>query len=286
MNLFLKIRNDIIAQRYSIVDFPVSYAQMQAMAESFIDGFMQLPVEIKKQFRHLMNPADQESVIGWVRKESEYNPEQGKTGDIKEYFHYSRAAPEVFEPLIKQDERIRIFFERMHPIYEAHENLMRHIVMSAAEAHKNPEALITRFFPKNGHPHFYSRVLAYIMRVLGVEIGKTHFDQGGLTNAGGESAEGLEIRNAEGVWVPMKYQEGKSVIMAGKLTGKIFEIEDFPGKGDEGSLHRVLQKKEDAYSNTVARWAAVCFFDTVDKNDFVDSADPIERWKKCHPEAY
>jgi len=249
---YAHIRDEILEKNYAQIPFPVSYNELSQAAEHFFD-FLTLSDETKQKFSLSIDPYDNESVVGYIRKHVKMN----EFDDDKEYFHYNRYAEEGFENLTKDgDPRVTAFFASAKKIYEEGEYVMDFVLR---EFSKEFPDLYQSFMPEDRHPHFYLRFLKYDVTGKGKFLAKGHYDYGGCTLALAESAPGLRIGNNNSDLKEVVHKDGHAIFMPGLLFPWVVSEEFHP------AWHDVVQKSSHTYSEDAARWAIVFFADPIDR---------------------
>lgn len=247
---FDALQQSVIERSYATLPCLLSYADLSRAAEAFF-AFLELSPQQKGQYVARVAQDDPESNIGYVRKCRE------GTCDEKEYVHYNRYAPEVFEGFVQQDgTRAQEFFKRAGEVYEVAERMAIEILRQAEERFPG---VYERFVPHDQYPHFYLRFLKYDVQGKGEFLADGHYDQGALTLALAESAPGLRIGRDEASLEEVTHHDGEALVMPGLQLSHIFSADFHP------AWHDVVQKSEDTYNTETARWAIVFFVDPVDK---------------------
>ena len=242
--------NRLVSKNYMSVTFPLSHKHFCLAAESFLD-FLTLPDDVKNSFYHKIDPRDRGSAVGYVLKARH-------KGDLdnKEYFHYHPIAEEEFlSSLANPDPRIHVFFGYARTIHYLASLCLSEILR---ELEGRFPGLRTQFFPEKGHPHFYLRFLKYATSTTGDFLAAGHYDRGGCTLALSESAPGLRIGKDDRSLEEVVHTDKTALFFPAVHFDAMTSPELRP------AWHDVIQKQEDRYSDSVARWAVVFFADAVE----------------------
>ncbi len=253
------IKSGVRDQNYALVPFPLSRGDFNRGVSHFFE-FLSLPDDVKNQFQSNIIESDEESFVGYIKREKQKRVDEALGEyfyDQKEYFHYNRYAEEYFRDFLNRgNERITTFFESARLIYEHAEGVAKQIINDFNEEFPG---LREKFTPEGAHPHFYLRFLKYYTSGKGSFLAKAHYDQGGYTLALAESAPGLRIgKNEEGL-KEVEHTDRHAVFMPG-LQLRFFTSDEFTP-----AWHDVVQKGDDMYNMETARWAVVFFVDPVEK---------------------
>lgn len=251
-------------QNYANIPFALSRRELLDAAEAFM-GFLSLPRVEKEKFVLLVDPEDEESVAGYVRRRQKFGHL-----DEKEYFHFNRYALSGFDSLVQVSNiKVRDFFDMAYRVYVLAEKTVYKVL---EEFDTEFPGIHKKFFPARAHPRFYLRFLKYNIQDRGDFLAKGHYDQGGCTLALAESAPGLRIGRGESDLTDVKRKEGHVVFMPGFLFPRHTSKDFFP------AWHDVIQKSTDAYNADTARWAIVFFADPYKKTK--------TKWAERHAPKY
>ena len=128
---FSHIKKGVCEQNYALVPFPLSQKDFNIAVAHFFE-FLTLSDDLKNQFQSNIIPGDEESFVGYIKREKEKQVDVATSEvfyDQKEYFHYNRYAEKDFKDLIEtEDKKIKNFFESARIIYEHAEDLATHII--------------------------------------------------------------------------------------------------------------------------------------------------------------
>ena len=248
-NLIPYFREKIKEKNFVELPFPISHSEFSKAADCFFE-FLSLSYEAKQKFLLYIDPTDQESMVGYMKR-------QHKNGDYdeKEYFHYNRYAEVEFAKLAEETgPKASEFFKCARYIYGSAEFIIGRVI-KAFDAEF--PGMYEKFFPLNAFPHFYLRFLKYNVMGEGNFLAGAHYDQGACTLALAESAPGLRIGRNEATLKDVEHKDGTVIFMPG-LQFHLFTSEEFTP-----AWHDVVQKSEHTLNKEVARWAIVFFADPV-----------------------
>lgn len=252
------IKRGVCERNHALIPFSLVKKDFDIAVGHFFD-FLSLPDEVKNKFQSNVVLSDEESFVGYVKREKQRRVDVATKEafyDQKEYFHYNRYAEKNFGHLVADDLRIRAFFDSARNIYEHAEALAKRIIHDLDVDF--PE-LSEKFLPDGVDPHFYLRFLRYFTSGTGEFLAKGHYDQGGYTLALAESAPGLRIGKGEKDLKEVVHVDGHVIFMPG-LQLQFFTSSDFTP-----AWHDVVQKSDDTFDAKTARWAVVFFVDPVEK---------------------
>jgi len=256
---FRHLKQGVRDRNYTLVSFPLSQNDFNNAVSHFFE-FLTLPDDIKNQFQSNIVREDEESFVGYIKREKAKQVDTATSKvfyDQKEYFHYNRYAEKHFKDLILGgDKRVKTFFDSARTIYEHAEVVAIHII---EELNTEFPELKEKFMPDGVEPHFYLRFLKYYTSGKGSFLAKGHYDQGGYTLALAESAPGLRIGKNEENLQEVVHRDGRAVFMPG------FQLRFFTSEEFTPAWHDVIQKDEDTHDKETARWAVVFFVDPVEK---------------------
>ena len=268
------IKKGVAHKNYALVPFPLSKKDFNSAMEHFF-YFLTLPDEIKNKFQSNAVPGDEESFVGYIKREKQKQVDAATSEafyDQKEYFHYNRYVEKDFKDILlemEEDERVKHFFNSARFIYEHAEEMAIAILNEFDEEHPG---IKEKFVPEGVRPHFYLRFLRYFTTGRGSFLAKGHYDQGGYTLALAESAPGLRIGKSEETLEEVEHTDGHAVFMPA-LQLQLFTSEEFTP-----AWHDVIQKADDKTNEETARWAIVFFVDPVEKIR--------TRWEDRHTPVY
>lgn len=268
------IKKGIAESNYALLPFPLSRDHFGAAMQHFFE-FLTLPVNLKNRFQSNAVSGDEESFVGYIKRERQKQVDAATSEafyDQKEYFHYNHYAEKDFKDLLletEKDARVKNFFNSARFIYKHAEEMAIAILNELDEEHPG---IKEKFVPEEVKPHFYLRFLRYYTTGRGNFLAKGHYDQGGFTLALAESAPGLRIGRSEENLEEIVHIDGHVVFMPA-LQLQLFTSEEFTP-----AWHDVIQKAGDKTDEETARWAIVFFVDPVNKIR--------TRWEDRHTPAY
>ncbi len=254
-------------RRFADINMPISEAQYQHAAQTFID-FLTLPFTTKDKFHAFYNPAEPKSHYGYEVKSRQPVIENGSivhsggNKDNKEFFHYGEVVPRDLGHLRGIDSRVDTFFDAAHGIYLPVREATRQFAQALDT--KIPGTL-ANWFPEDKVPQIYLRFLAYRPINEGDPLANDHYDQAAATFALWESKEGLYIGqgmskeepNLARIVNPVKHRPGHAILFPSAAIDQVVPPEllsKFP-KGYHGVDHK---GGKDSFEGT-PRFAIVAF---------------------------
>lgn len=256
---FETISKSIQSQHYVPIDFPLRKEDFEAAINVFM-RFLDLPMDVKTPLYFKIDPEDRGTEVGYKR----YIRDVGQT-DNREYVHYHLAAETGFTKARQSIAEFDLLLQAMRSVYEIAKAELQKVL---CEFDARFPGLYNEYFPRDKHEKLYLRFLKYDRAMPGDFLAKGHYDRGGCTLALAESAPGLHIGTNARDMRPVFHKEGQALFFPGIRFPELASNDFVP------SWHAVIQKNEDVYSDTVARWAIVLF------------ADPQEMSKVTYEEAH
>ena len=250
--------NDLLKQHYSAVDFEMSTADLNRIAENFLK-FLLLPDDIKRQL-HFPATRPRASADGYTDKTSEVNK------DAKQFFHWHpdlENQPEC-QRLIRQIPEVERLFYEASTLYVEIEKSLLIVFDEFLPEHKN------RVFHQGKLRDGTLRFLCYSATGDKQMGASGHYDKGFGTLALADSAPGLRIGCCDHHKLQeVVHREGKALFMpawmlyqtsAGKFKPAWHDV-----VGKQGRLN---------VSENCARWSIVFFINASDDEYF--------SWEKMH----
>jgi isopenicillin N synthase-like dioxygenase len=256
---FETISKSIQSQHYVPIDFPLRKEDFEAAINVFM-RFLDLPMDVKKPLYFKIDPEDRGTEVGYKR----YLRDTGQT-DNREYVHYHPAAETGFADVRQDIVELDMMLNAMKKVYGLAKSELQKVMR---EFDTQYPAIYNQYFPQDKQERLYLRFLKYDRAMPGDFLAKGHYDRGGCTLALAESAPGLHIGTDTEDMQPVYHKEGQALFFPGIRFPELTSNDFIP------SWHAVIQKSEDVYSDTVARWAIVLF------------ADPQEMSKVTYEEAH
>lgn len=247
MRTLKEIVQDFQTKAYTEIPSRIPSLAVDQMVDAFFE-FLKLPQAVRDGIHY--RGARGGSDVGYMQRPrptpDEPNPDQ------KEYFHYHESADARFQEQIKSIPALAHLIACMKPVYfEA----KRHIEEAVQLFDGRYPGTHDSFFPAEGFPHFYLRIIAYRRARNGESIATPHYDAGSLTLAIKESAPGLEIGFDPETLQPIAYREDHAILFPG-----ISCSHEIPA-GWRPAWHGARQRPETVLNDDFARWAVVLFAD-------------------------
>lgn len=248
-----QILKELKENAYAVLPFGLSREEMEQAASDFM-GFLSLPQEIKNKFFFKLDLKNRGSGVGYVRK-SKFSGD----GDNKEYFHYNLYAEDFFKEMPESQNipEVKKFFDVARRIYDEASKTLSKTLTVLEERHPG---IYNKFFHKDKHPFFYLRFLKYDISGKGKFLARAHYDRGECTLALAESAPGLRIGRNEETLKEVNRVDNTVLFMPALRFSEVVPGDFYP------AWHDVIQKSDDVYSESAARWAIVFFADTQVEN--------------------
>jgi len=242
-----QIRKEIKERNYAKILFNLSRKELYTAAVSFLE-FLTLPSDFKNSFFAQYDPADHRSEVGYQRKKK-----INGSNDDKEFFHYHYMVEECLKPVIDgADEKTKQFLHHARKIYKEAGGLVKNLLDLFEVEYPG---ITAQFYDDIDKPRIFIRFLKYDAKGKGDFLARGHYDKGAFAIALSESAPGLRIGKNDKTIKEVEHEEHTTFFMPALYFSTLTDKEFTP------AWHDVVQRSEDTFSDTVSRWAIVCFAD-------------------------
>ena len=247
---YAKIASDLVKQNYVEVPFTISQERLREAADFFLE-FLRLPQSLKDAFTVIADSNDRGSDSGYALRKKD----AGRS-DNKEYFNYRGVTTTLLHDQIEYNRRnltIVNFIQSARLIYGEAIEVLRQIVKVLDTRH---DGLYSKIFLINPDRLICLRFVKYDMTTKGDFLAKAHYDRGCCALALAESAPGLRVGRDEKSLKEIVRNGNTAIFMPAYTFAR-----DIGSNMFTPAWHDVVQKSEDTYKDTVARWAIILFAD-------------------------